>query len=153
MVGERPQDQREIARHRHRRRYMRRDAVGMIDDVRDLGVAEAAEAHSKVERRADDDDHVGIAFEHRTGTAEGQLVIGGKATAAEAVEIDGHAQRFGGGAQRVPRTVEIHVGARDDRGALRGRDQRGRARHRVADRHRAGGAARDRATRRSRGRR
>jgi hypothetical protein len=98
MIGEGSQDRREITRHGNRRRHMRCDAIGMIDDVGDLRVAEAAEPHSEVERRADDDHDVGFTLEHRPGTTERQVVIGGQAAASQTVEVDRHAQRLGGGA-------------------------------------------------------
>ena len=64
------------------------------DDLRLLAEA-AAEAEPEVHRHADHQRHVGALQRGRAGAAESELVIGGQAAAAEAVEEDWDPERLG----------------------------------------------------------
>ena len=70
-----------------------RPLVGVVDDVHDLGRAEAPERQPEVERRADHHHHVGLGLEQTAGPAERQLVVGGQAAPAQAVDERRHPQR------------------------------------------------------------
>ena len=99
-----------------------------VDDVHDLRAPERAERQAEVEWRADDDDNVGL-LQEPTGAGEGELVIGGEAAAAEAVDERRHPQVLDGGPELVPRAVPPHVAAGDQRRSFGGGDQFGGAPH------------------------
>ena len=99
--------------------------LGRVDDVDDLGVAELAEGEAEVQRRADDHDQVGLGLQQAPGPAEGQLVVGGQAAPAQAVDEGRHPQVLDGSPQVVPRPVPVDVGAGDDRRAFGLGDQAG----------------------------
>ena len=86
------------------RRAVRGQRVGRGVEPDQLGLlAEAAaEAEPEVDRDADDERHVGAPEPGAARAAEGKLVIGGEAAAAEAVEEDGDAERLGQRPQLAP---------------------------------------------------
>ena len=63
----------------------------------------AAEAEAEVERDADDEGDVGLLQALAAGAAEAELVVGGQAAAAHAVEEDGDPERLGERAELVLR--------------------------------------------------
>ena len=84
-----------------------------------------AEREPEVERRADDDDDVGLGLEQPPGAAEGELVVGGQAAPPEAVDERRDPQRLDRRPQGVPRAVPPHVAAGDERRPLGPGEERG----------------------------
>ena len=89
-----------------------------VDHVHDRRVAEPSERQAEVERRADHDDDVGLGLEQAARPRERELVIGGKAAAAQPVGEDRHTQGLDRGTQRIPRAGEVHVSPDDERGTF-----------------------------------
>ena len=86
----------------------------------------AAEAEPEVDRHADDERDVGALQAGAAGAAEGKLVVGGEAAAAQAVEEDRDPERLGEGAQLLPRRAPVEAGAGHDHRPLGRRQQRRR---------------------------
>ena len=95
------------------------------DQLRLLAEA-GAEAEAEVERHADHQGDVGAPQPGAAGAAEGQLVVGGQAAAAQAVEEDRDPERLGQRPQLVLAPAPVEPGAGHDRRALgRGEQRRG----------------------------
>ena len=88
-----------------------------VDDLRLLAEA-AAEAEAEVERDADDEGDVGLLEAPPPRPAEAELVVGGDAAAAHAVEEDGDLERGGEAAERLLAVGPVEAGAGHDRRAL-----------------------------------
>ena len=98
--------------------HVERDELRLLAD-------RAAEGEAEVERDADDEGDVGLLEALAAGAAEAELVVGGQAAAAHAVEEDGDAERLGEGAELLLPVGPVEAGAGHDRGALGLRQQRG----------------------------
>jgi hypothetical protein len=109
-----------------------------VDDVRDTGVAEPAEAEPEVERRAEHHDDVGALLEEPARAQERQLVRRRERPAPEAIEEARHPKVLDGRPQLLPRTVPVDVAADDERRPLglgeHPRDRRDLVRVRLAAR-------------------
>ena len=90
-------------------------------------LAEAlAKAEAEIERHADHERHVGALQPGAAGAAEAQLVVGGQAAAAEAVEEDRNAESLGQCPQLDLSPAPVETGPRhDDRALGRGEQCRG----------------------------
>ena len=107
-----------------------------------LGAEAAAEAEPEVERHADDERDVGALQRGRAGAAEGEVVVGGQAAAAEAVEEDRDAERLGQRPQLVLAARPVEPGAGHDHRPLGpGQQRRGLLDSRRAAARRARSAA------------
>ena len=95
------------------------------DQLRLLAEA-AAEAEPEVDRHADDERHVGPLQAGAAGAAEGQLVVGGEAAAAQPVEEDGDPERLGQRPQLLLAVAPVEAGAGHDRRPLGAVQQRRR---------------------------
>jgi hypothetical protein len=96
-------------------------AVG-VDHHDPRAVAERrrlAVAQPEVERRPEDQDHVGLAEREPARQLERHRVIVRQAAAPHAVREHGGAGALGEAGQRVPRPVPVHAAPGDDRRALR----------------------------------
>ena len=98
-------------------------ATSSADDLGLLAEG-AAEAEPEVERHADDQGHVGALQAGAAGAAEGELVVGGDAAAAHAVEEDRDAERLGERLQLVLAVGPVDAGAGHDHRALGAGEQR-----------------------------
>ena len=106
---------------------MARERIGSgvePDQLRLLAEA-AAEAEPEVNRHADDQGNIGSLQSGAPRPAEGQLMVGGKATAAEPVEEDRNAERFGESTQLNLAMAPVETAAGHDRWPL-GACQQGR---------------------------
>ena len=110
-------------------------ALGRRDVDRDhlgLGREGGAEAEPEVERDADHQRDVGAAQPGAARAGEGELVVGGHAAAAQAVEEHGDPQRLGQRAQCLLAVAPVQVGAGHDHRALGVAQQHCRPLERVA---------------------
>src|SRR5436309_5390879 len=71
----------------------------------------AAEGKAEVERDADDEGHVGLLQALAARAAEAELVVGGQAAAAHAVEEDGYLEGLGQGAELLLPVRPVEAGA------------------------------------------
>ena len=132
------------------RRQRRRDAADELDVGRAVAVElvrgdvepdelrllaeRAAEAEPEVERQADRERDVGLLQPVAAGAGERELVVGGQAAAAHAVEEHRRAERLGERPQLVLAARPVEPGAGHDRRALGRREQLGGALDALGDR-------------------
>jgi hypothetical protein len=100
------------------RRRIQVDDLGLLAEAR-------PEAEPEVERQADREGDVRLLQALPAGAAEAQLVVGGEAAAAHAVQEHGDAERLGERPQLLLPARPVEAGAGHDRGAL-GRGEQGR---------------------------
>src|SRR3954451_9514495 len=90
---------------------------GVERDLVRLLAGRAAECEAEVERDADDQRDVGLLQALAAGAAEAELVVGGQAAAAHAVEEDGYLEGLGEGAELLLSVRPVEAGTGHNRGA------------------------------------
>ena len=131
---------------------MRGELAGRVGDVHDLGgrravlAAELAVAEPEVQRRADDDDQVGLAERDRPGPGDQQLVPGRQDAAALAVGDHRQPQLLGRARGRPPRRRRAR---RPSPGPAPAGWRRGQQRRDLGDRVRRRARSRGRGARRT----
>ena len=130
VVGQRPQCQPQVARHRQHVDVAGSLRLG-IDGVGDGGCSERAEPEAEVEWRAEHHHHVGALLEQAAGAQEREVVVGRQQAAAHPVEEARHTQMRRCRREFLPGAVPVDVGADQEGRTLRTGDERRERRHGV----------------------
>lgn len=120
---ERRERRRQISRGRRRELGVGCDLRLRIAQVYDPGVAETPEAEPEVEWCACHEDEVGLRQRERTGTREGELVIGRQRAATHAVDERRDPRLLDERAHRPFGARPVHVAARDEHRTARRADE------------------------------